>query len=280
LPTVDGWVAVNLCRASDLDAIPAVVDGAVTVDDPWLAIERFAAVRPAQQVTDRCQFLSIAAAVLDDPRVEATTAATMHETGSATSTSRRPVVVDLSSMWAGPLCARLLGRADMRVIKVESTDRPDGARAGDPRFFDWLHRGHENRVFDFSEPRQLAALEELIEGADVVIESSRPRALLQLGIDPIEIVAARPGRTWVSITGYGRTGDAAQRVAFGDDAAVAGGLVALDAEALPIFCGDAIADPMSGLFAAAAAFRSIESGGGHLIEVVMSSVAKWLATEA
>ena len=135
------------------------------------------------------------------------------------------VVVDLSSMWAGPLCARLLGLAGADVIKVETPGRPDGARAGERRFFDWLHGGHRSVVVDFRSESGRRALGALLAVADVVIEASRPRALAQLGLAP-EMVPHREGQVWLSITGYGR-GDlaASELVAFGDDAAVAGGLV-------------------------------------------------------
>ena len=56
----------------------------------------------------------------------------------------------------------------------------------------------------------------------MVIEASRPRALAQLGLAP-EMIPHRDGQVWLSITGYGRA--APERAAFGDDAAVAGGLV-------------------------------------------------------
>ena len=65
---------------------------------------------------------------------------------------------------------------------------------------------------------------------------------------------ARPGRVWLRITGYGTDAGSAERVAFGDDAAVAGGLVGYDG-AGPVFVGDAIADPLTGLEAAAAVVR-------------------------
>ena len=55
-----------------------------------------------------------------------------------------------------------------------------------------------------------------------MIETSRPRALAALGLAP-EMIPHRHGQVWLSITGYGRA--APERVAFGDDAAVAGGLV-------------------------------------------------------
>src|SRR5438445_440620 len=55
-------------------------------------------------------------------------------------------VVDLSAMWAGPLCASVLGMAGADVIKVEDPRRPDGARFGPPEFFDLLHAGHRSVV--------------------------------------------------------------------------------------------------------------------------------------
>ena len=58
-------------------------------------------------------------------------------------------------------------------------------------------------------------------------------------------------------------------MAFGDDAAVSGGLVCGGDDA-PVFCGDAIADPLTGLHAALAVAQSLRSGGGELIEMSLS----------
>jgi crotonobetainyl-CoA:carnitine CoA-transferase CaiB-like acyl-CoA transferase len=276
VPTIDGWVAVNLPRDADLEALPAVAQEPIGTEDPWSFVARFAAQRTAREVVDRFQLLEVAAAVLDDPTVSAAHAVVRHHVGPAGPATAERLVVDLSSMWAGPLCARLLGLAGMTVVKVESAGRPDSARVGDPDLFAWLHEGHEQRTLDFAGADDRAELVELVARADVVIESSRPRALRQLGIDAARVVGADRGRTWVSITGYGRSGAAGQRVAFGDDAAVAGGLVARDEQGAPVFCGDAIADPMSGLAAAAGTFESLDEGGGHLVEVSMASVAKSL----
>lgn len=175
-------------------------------------------------------------------------------------------VVDLSALWAGPLCARLLGLAGAQVVKVESTTRPDGARAGSPAFYRWLHGGHDSLVLDFAS----GALAEVIAGADIVIEASRARALRRLGVHAEEFLAARPGRVWVSITGYGRDDD---RIAFGDDAAVAGGLTGLDAHGDPVFIGDALADPVTGIYAAHATAHSLATGGGELLSLSMSACA-------
>jgi hypothetical protein len=275
LPATDGWVAVNLARPTDVEAVPAIVEDAGAGDDPWAALERFAASSSSAEAAARCQLLDVPGAVLDDPAVDADRAAVAHQLG--TPGDARGLVVDLSAMWAGPLCARLLGLGGMEIVKVESTRRPDGARAGDPRFFEWLHEGHHRVVLDFEATEGRAELMRLIGEADVVVESSRPRALAAIGIDATEVVGARAGATWVSITGYGREGPAATKVAFGDDAAVAGGLVEQDTDGRPVFCGDAVADPLSGLYAAAAAFRSMTDGGGRLLDVSMASVAKQLS---
>jgi CoA-transferase family III len=209
------------------------------------------------------------------------------------------VVADLSSMWAGPLCARLLGLAGATVIKIESPGRPDGARSGNPEFFDWLHAGHRSLAVDFSTRAGRAVLTSLLEVADVVIESSRPRALAALGAAP-GMIPHPPGQVWLSITGYGRS--MPERVAFGDDAAVAGGLVgwagggragggragggragggrAGGEPAGPVFCADAIADPLAGACGALAVALSRSAGGGELIDLPMREVAAAFAAAA
>ena len=101
-----------------------------------------------------------------------------------------------------------------------------------------------------------------------MIEGSRPAALARRRLGPDD-VAPRAGRIWLRITGF--DGDSG-RPAFGDDAAVAGGLVGGSTEA-PVFCGDAIADPLTGLEATLAVTESLGRGGGELIEVSLAAVA-------
>ena len=85
------------------------------------------------------------------------------------------------------------------------------------------------------------------------------------------MVASGP-RLWLSITAYGRQGVSGNRVGFGDDAAAAGGLVAWSDEE-PVFCGDAIADPLTGLTAAARGLQALQDGGRWLLDVAMAGVA-------
>ena len=158
-------------------------------------------------------------------------------------------------------------------MKVESGSRPDGARAGPAAFFDLLNAGKTSVMLDFGSDVGRAQLHELLQRADVVIESARPRALSQLGIEAEAFVEGTPGRVWVSITGYGRSEPGAGWVAFGDDAAVAAGLaVATGSPDQPLFCGDAIADPLTGLHAAVALLAAWNGGGGALLDLSLRDV--------
>jgi hypothetical protein len=304
LRAADGWCAINLSRADDVGAVPAIVGllgvpAGVAGGDTWGALEAAARGVTAEVLAGAAQVLGVPAGALPAGPAGAGAggAAPGGRVGRMAERSGRTrlagaVVVDLSSMWAGPLCARLLGLAGAGVIKVETPDRPDGGRAGERRFFDWLHGGHRSVVLDFRSPSGRGALAALLAVADVVIEASRPRALAQLGLAP-EMIPHRDGQVWLSITGYGR-GDAAsaELVAFGDDAAVAGGLVgwtgdgpgegslAGSGDGDPVFCADAIADPLTGLCGALAVARSVADGGGQLIDLSMRDVAAGFAAAA
>jgi crotonobetainyl-CoA:carnitine CoA-transferase CaiB-like acyl-CoA transferase len=139
--------------------------------------------------------------------------------------------------------------------------------------YERFHRGHNLVSVSFSTSQGRRQVHKLLEEADVVIESSRPRALAQLGLSPERFLSERPGRSWVSITGYGRSGPRSNYVAFGDDAAVSGSLVAWADPDTPVFCADALADPISGLMAAFGALASLSGGGGLLVDVSMSAAS-------
>lgn len=263
----DGWLGVNLARPSDLEALPAVVEGDVGAE-VWAAVQAWAGSRTAGSAAERAQLLGVPAAALagaSDGRPPVTV-----RTGGRREPRAVPLVVDLTSLWAGPLCAHLLGLGGCRVVKVESTGRPDGARRGATGFYDLLHSGHESVALDFTDADDRARLRDLLAAADVVLESSRPRALQQLGIEAEEHVAE--GATWASITAYGRTGAWSDRVGLGDDVAGAAGLVA-DHPGEPWPAGDALADPLAGAHAAAAVSAALLGGGGFLLDVSMCHVA-------
>lgn len=269
MATANGWLAVNLARDDDWALLPAwlEVDEIPTVD----ALTAHMASRTTADLIQRARWLGLAVAAEQAPipapwcRVHAGAS----WCGQARSPSRPPRVVDLSSLWAGPLCSHLLHRLGADVIKVEGWGRPDGARRGNADFFNLLHAGKQCVALDWGTPSGVAQLRALLASADIVIEGSRPRALQQLGIDAETLVTTQPDLTWISLTGYGRDDPEADWVAFGDDAAVAAGLSALMREQTgrSLMVGDALADPITGLHAALAAWASWCDGGSRLLSL-------------
>ncbi|WP_137875830.1 CoA transferase [Rhodococcus sp. Q] len=265
LRTADGWAAVSCARPDDPALLGALISAEVDPADPWPAVTAWLASHSGAELADRAEMLGIAAAPVQPP----------------TPPEPRPLapprsmdgllVVDFGSLWAAPLCAHLLGLAGARVVKVETPSRPDGARRGSPDFYALLHGGHESVCLDPGAPADRRALAELVAAADVVVEASRPRALAGFGLDA-DAAAAR-GAAWLSITAAGRSSG---RVGFGDDVAASAGLVATDADG-PMFVGDAFADPLTGLTAAALACSA--DAQGRLIEVSMTDVVAATLTD-
>lgn len=270
LRAADTWCAFTLSRPDDAAAVPALIesdgpDHDNADHDPWPGLQHWVSTRSAAAAVQRARLLGIPAAILGEASAAAPVTRALGPRGAHPAGL---LVVDLSSMWAGPLCGQLLRAAGATVIKVESRRRPDGTRSGPPAFYDWMNRGKLSYTVDFDDH---ATLNRLLSAADVVIEGSRPAALVRRGLGPDDI-APRAGRVWLRITGYGAAGEPGTRVAFGDDAAVAGGLVEYDT-AGPLFVGDAIADPLTGLHAAAAVVDALANGGGELVELSMSATA-------
>jgi hypothetical protein len=278
LPTSDGWIALTLSRPWDLEALAAWM-GYDWTGDHWTAAAVAALTMTAVAATQQAQLLGMAAAVcgagFDDAQARSrnqnpprqpwlTTPAPpgTRGPGGTAKPRRRPLVVDLSALWAGPLAGRLLAEWGADVLKVEDPSRPDGFEAGAPAFYERLNAGKTKISLS------LDSFIPLMEDADIVITSGRSRVWEQLGVPPLR-------GTWVRISGYGSTGPWRNRVAFGDDAAVAGGLV--EPGESPSFVGDAIADPLTGMVAAAAALSSLDNGGGAVIDVAMREVVGWLA---
>jgi hypothetical protein len=273
LETSDGWLALNLARPADWEMLPALVEQDIAPE--WPALAEALRVIPTDALIARGRELGLAIAKHGfEARTRPWFGIDRQGANAGLRYGAAPLVVELASLWAGPLCGHLLHLAGARVIKVESAGRPDGARFGPLGFHDLLNAGKESVALDFSTSAGRDALRALIARADIMIDASRPRALGQLGISGEEIVAASPGLTWLSITGYGRTGDEANWVAFGDDAGVSAGLSALidRSDGPPIFCGDAIADPLTGIHAALVALAHFRRGAGGLVSLALRDV--------
>ena len=123
LATADGWCAVALPRDDDVEALPALMEVDKVTGDHWAALTRWATTCLTEKVVSRAQLLDIAAAAL---RESAPAPPAVRGSGGGTGPRRVDglLVVDLSSLWAGPLCAQLLARAGAAPARRAATPDP------------------------------------------------------------------------------------------------------------------------------------------------------------
>ena len=290
--SADGWIALNLPRADDLSLLPALLDGDIDDASDVVGMQHAIRRRSSADLVARGAELGLAIAawstahdlaaspyVIDGarPRAPRLRPASVGTPGAGRARghgdTHESIVLDLSSLWAGPLAGGLLARAGARVVKVEGARRPDGARRGASQFFDLLNAEKRCIVIDFDDADDISMLEALIARASLVIEGSRPRVMDRLGIDPAAVVAR--GTSWLSITAYGRDGANRNRIGFGDDVAVSSGLaIAGDP---PLFVADAVADPIAGLFAAVAGLACLGANRAHLVDASLFAATRFAA---
>ena len=193
--SADGWVAVSWARAADDELLPALVEREVH-GPAWPVLDAWARDRTSAEVVARATLLGLCLAeipaavqepaaaqepiaqepIAQEPVAPGPAAPWRLSGAAGTRTGLPPgaLVVDLSALWAGPLCGHLLGLAGARVLRVESSTRPDGGRRGAAGFDDLLHAGQESVALDVTAAQGRAALRTLVDRADVVLTSARP----------------------------------------------------------------------------------------------------------
>ena len=271
----NGYLAINLARDEDFDLLPALTDAQIPITTDKQILENAFKKFSIQYLIPRGRDLGLAISAVALPDYDSFdnwVSMLPSATSQYPSPKVSPLVVDLSSLWAGPLTGSLLAMLGAEVIKVESSKRLDGARRdksddqGEKEFYDLMNGGKKSFICDFTTQEGREQLLQLIECADIVIEASRPRALRQLGIHAETLLAKKPGKVWLSITAYGRGPATENIIGFGDDIGVAAGLSSLMdiIHGRPLFVGDAIADPLGGLHGALAAWACWMNGGGMI----------------
>jgi len=155
----DGWVAASLARADDVASVPAWLEvDDVWADEIWKVVTEESLGRSSSALVARARLLGLPVSQLPSEPLRPAVGpfGDYPVVADAVGEDDRIVplddlvVVDLSSLWAGPLCTNVLRLAGARVVKVESTRRPDGARAGPPAFFDLLNSGKAHAGLDLS----------------------------------------------------------------------------------------------------------------------------------
>jgi hypothetical protein len=270
-----GWFALTLLRAEDRELLPALFLGEALDINDNAAIASAVARHDCADLLSRGRDLGLPVASADETPASPPVSVIAAGPHRRRESGALPLVIDLSAIWAGPLAGHLLWLAGAEVVKIESPRRPDLIRRDDPSTFDLINQGKANVAIDLSNEAERRALVELIRRADMVIESSRPRALVQLGVDADSLVRETPGLVWLSVTGHGATGEPANWAGIGHDCGVAAGLGRALAEAAGEigYVGDAVADPLTGITAAIEGWRAFRAGDARRIGFAMSAIA-------
>jgi crotonobetainyl-CoA:carnitine CoA-transferase CaiB-like acyl-CoA transferase len=129
-------------------------------------------------------------------------------------------VLDISTVYAAPITAMLLGDMGADVLKVEHPN-------GDPaRTHGWNREGHglwwkviaRNKravTLNLSTPEGQELLRELAADADVLVENFRPGVLEKWGLGPDVLLQRNPRLVVLRVTGFGQEGPYSERRAFG-----------------------------------------------------------------
>ena len=185
-------------------------------------------------------------------------------------------VVDLTSMWAGPLCTELLGRSGADVRKVTSAVRPDGL-AGSPMYAE-LNEHKTVIDLDLRCSAGREALDSLLASADLMVTSLSPRALDNLQLLPAQLVGMHPQLRTLAITAFEADSAEADWVAYGTGVHAASGLGWLDDE--PQVPAYSYPDPLAGLLAARVAVDQLAGVAPQHARVSLAGAVAPLASRA
>jgi crotonobetainyl-CoA:carnitine CoA-transferase CaiB-like acyl-CoA transferase len=209
--------------------------------------------------------------VSDDP----TSTAPATGTGAAGPLDRLRVI-DMSTVLAGPNCARYLADFGADVIKVE---RPSGDSLRnmawrDPRddqglWWKLVNRNKRTVVLDAKRDDDRALLLGLVDDAHVFVENLRPGTLERLGLGPDVLFARNRELVVVRVTGFGQDGPYADRPGFATIAEAMSGFAAINGEpdGQPLLPPIALTDEVTGLAAAFATMVALHSGVGQVVDV-------------
>ncbi|MGV9932195.1 CaiB/BaiF CoA transferase family protein [Streptomyces olivaceoviridis] len=190
-------------------------------------------------------------------------------------------VLDLATLFAGPMAATLLGDFGAEVIKVEHPRRPDPSRGHGPAkdgvglWWKVLGRNKRAITLDLSAPGGRATLLRLAATADVVIENFRPGTLEKWDLGWPELSAANPRLVLARVTAFGQFGPCAHRPGFGTLAEAMSGFAAVTGEpdAPPTLPPFGLADSIAGLATAYAVLTALaareRTGVGQTVDMAI-----------
>jgi formyl-CoA transferase len=189
-------------------------------------------------------------------------------------------VLDMATLFAGPMAATMLGDQGAEVIKIEhprgDPARTHGAsRDGVGLWWKMLARNKESITLYLGSPEGQEIFRRMAAEADVVIENFRPGTLERWGLGYQELAAANPGLVLARVTGFGQFGPYSSRPGFGTLAEAMSGFAAITGQpdgppTLPPF---GLADGVAALttaFGIMTALRARDrSGHGQVLDMAI-----------
>lgn len=205
-------------------------------------------------------------------------------------------VIDLTAFWAGPAATQLLAALGADVIKVESIQRPDGARfittrsPADESWWEWsatfqvVNANKRGVTLDLTSEAGCELLFDLVARADVLIDNFSPRVLDNFGITWERVHAANPRLVMLRMPAFGLSGPWRDRPGFAQTMEQITGMAWLTgyADGPPVI-PRGICDPLAGVHAAFTLLAALEErhrhGVGRLVESTMVEAALNVAAE-
>lgn len=190
-------------------------------------------------------------------------------------------VLDLATLFAGPIAATMLGDFGAEVVKVEHPAKPDPSRGHGPAkngvglWWKLLGRNKRTITLDLSRPGGRATLLRLAATADVVVENFRPGTLEKWDLGWPELSAVNPRLVLARVTGFGQYGPYAHRPGFGTLAEAMSGFAAITGEpdAPPTLPPFGLADSIAGLATAYAVMTALaareRTGAGQIVDMAI-----------
>jgi len=197
-------------------------------------------------------------------------------------------VIEVGQALAGPLAGAILADMGADVVKVEKPDGGDDARAWGPPFgpdgetslyFHGQNRNKRSITLDLKDEADIAALDRLCSGADILIQNLRPGVVEEIGIGPEAMLTRHPRLIYCSIWAFGYQGPMRLKPGFDPLLQAYGGMMSVTGrpEDPPTFCGASINDKATGMFCVIGALAALRqrdrTGRGCLVDTSLFETA-------
>ncbi len=182
------------------------------------------------------------------------------------------VVIDLTSMWAGPLCTQLLAKAGAQVTKITCAKRPDGL--SESPMYQPLNSAKQTVELDLDLPADRRQFDQLLSTADLLVTSLSPRALANFGLVPSKLSCYAPKLRMLAITAFAQNTPESNWIAYGTGVHAASGLgnsASAGTYTRPQVPAYSYPDPLAGLLACSVAIDLLITDPPTTTESTMQS---------